>query len=412
PISCSTMSFFPSIFLSGIQGRNVLEDWIKFIYLYFWTLGFTEEIEVTGLFSKDCILPCSFPPGSDEVIHWSKENKKVHTYYRQKDQLEEQDPCYRGRTHLFHEKISGGNASLKLSNLSMTDEGSYSCYVGTAQYRTEVKVLLHVLALIFLTYTPSSYALEYQKANTERRLKCFAFLTYPAPNISWEQGNVFVQETDREESKNGDLYSVRSDKDIINTTDAYHCYIGFSYEVWTAEWRMMQGRNEISSCIAAEFHSWLQSQTKDSLSAVGTDGFSVVWTLHRNAVTSVLASFNGTAHSHQPRVQIDKTDFSLRLDHLTADDSGEYLCNISTPHGTKLIVSTLHVEPYSSSDSLVPWLSLISGFLVSTWIAQLHYEAGQCFMVFNYSCQDFAAGVMTFMIQAGEHMQSCSTVNE
>ena len=74
-----------------------------------------------------------------------------------------------------------------------------------------------------------------------------------------------------------------------------------------------------------------------------TDGFSVVWTLHRNAVTSVLASFNGTPHSHQPRVQIDITDFSLRLDDLTADDSGEYLCNISTPRYTKLIVSTLHV---------------------------------------------------------------------
>uniref|UniRef100_A0A8C3TNJ4 Ig-like domain-containing protein n=1 Tax=Catharus ustulatus TaxID=91951 RepID=A0A8C3TNJ4_CATUS len=259
---------------------------------------------------------CPFQPGRDLVIQWSKENKKVHSYYYQKDQLEEQDPHYRGRTHLFYENIRNGNASLKLSNLSMTDEGSYSCYVGTTQHHTEVEVLLHVQG-------PSSYALEYQKTNTERRLKCFAFLTYPAPNISWVQGNVSIQETHREETRNGDLYSVRSDKDIINTTDTYCCHIHFHHGMWTAEWRMMQGRNEISSCIAAEFHSWLQSQTEH--------------------MTSVLASFNGTAHSHQPRVQIDKTDFSLRLDHLTADDSGEYLCNISKPHGTKLIVSTLHV---------------------------------------------------------------------
>uniref|UniRef100_A0A8C3XXA6 Ig-like domain-containing protein n=1 Tax=Catharus ustulatus TaxID=91951 RepID=A0A8C3XXA6_CATUS len=283
------------------------------------TWGFTEQAEVTGLFSKDCILPCPFQPGNDEVIQWSKENKKVHSYYYQKDQLEEQDPHYRGRTHLFHENIPSGNASLKLSNLSLTDEGSYSCYVGTTQHHTEMEVLLHVLA--------PSYALEYQKTNTERRLKCFAFLTYPAPNISWEQGNVSIQETDREETRNGDLYSVRSDKDIVSTTDTYWCHIDFHHGVWTAEWRMMQGRNEISSCIAAEFHSWLQNCQYQ------LDFF----------MTSVLASFNGTAHSHQPRVQIDKTDFSLRLDHLTADDSGEYLCNISTPHGTKLIVSTLHV---------------------------------------------------------------------
>ncbi|XP_032909126.1 HERV-H LTR-associating protein 2 isoform X1 [Catharus ustulatus] len=318
--------------------------------------GFTEQIEVTGLFSKDCVLPCPFPRGSGEVIHWSKENKKVHTYYQQKDHLEEQDPHYRGRTHLFHEKISGGNASLKLSNLSMTDEGSYTCYVGTAQYRTEVKVLLHVLA-------PSSYALEYQKANTERRLKCFAFLTYPAPNISWEQGNVSIQETDREETRNGDLYSIRSDKDIVNTTDTYWCHIDFHHGVWTAEWRMMQdhlqeveGGHTIIPC-------------EHGSDTASPDGFSVVWTLHRNAVTSVLASFNGTAHSHQPRVQIDKTDFSLRLDHLTADDSGEYLCNISTPHGTKLIVSTLHVENSGNTWRIGPVLAAVVIVVILTTVA-------------------------------------------
>lgn len=65
-------------FLLGIKkGRNILVDWIKPIHLYLWALGFTEQEEVTGLFSKDCILPCHFPPGHDEVIHWSKENKKV-----------------------------------------------------------------------------------------------------------------------------------------------------------------------------------------------------------------------------------------------------------------------------------------------------------------------------------------------
>ncbi|NWX56765.1 HHLA2 protein, partial [Promerops cafer] len=282
--------------------------------------------EVTGLFSKDCILPCHFQPGLDEVIHWRKENKRVHSYYQQKDRLEEQDPHYRLRTHLFHENIPHGNASLKLSNLTMTDEGSYTCYVGTAQRPTEVEVLLRVRA-------PSSYALEYQKTNTERRLKCYAFLTYPEPTISWVQGNISIQETDREKTKNGVLYSLRSDKDIINMTDTYYCHIHSDHEVSlsvSGHLSEVEGGRTVIPC----------EHDNDTTS---TDGFSVNWTLHRNAVTSVLASFNGTSHSHQPRVQVNENDFSLTLDHLTAGDSGEYLCNISTPRYTKLIVRALHV---------------------------------------------------------------------
>lgn len=80
-----------------------------------------------------------------------------------------------------------------------------------------------------------------------------------------------------------------------------------------------------------------------SNNTANTEGFSVVWTFNRNAVISVLASFNGTSQSYQPRVQINQNDFSLMLRDLTANDSGEYLCNISTPHYTKLTVRTLQV---------------------------------------------------------------------
>ncbi|NXA89197.1 HHLA2 protein, partial [Melanocharis versteri] len=285
-----------------------------------------EQEEITGLFSKDCILPCRFPHAHDEVIHWSKDKKNVHSYYQQKDQLKDQDPHYRLRTHLFHENIPSGNASLKLSNLTMTDEGSYTCYVGTAQNAIEVKVLLHIRA-------PSSYALEYQKTNTERRLKCYAFLTYPAPNISWVQGNVSIQETDREETRNGVLYSLRSDQDIKNMADTYSLFSKKTAESSLSVSEDLFNVEGGSTVIPCEHGNDIAS----------TDGFSVVWISYRNAVTSVLASFNGTSHSHQARVRVNESDFSLMLDHLTAGDSGEYLCNISTPLYTKLTVRILHV---------------------------------------------------------------------
>ncbi|KFP96327.1 HERV-H LTR-associating protein 2, partial [Leptosomus discolor] len=288
-----------------------------------------EQKTVTGLFSKDCILPCPFPPGHDEVIYWKKGDKNVHSYYYRSDQLERQDPDYRHRTHLFYESIPSGNASLKLSNLTLTDEGSYNCYVGTQQTTTEVEVTLRVRV-------SSYYALEYQKTDTERMLKCYAFLTYPAPRIFWVQGNTFIQETDREETRDGELYSFRSDQNIINTADPYCCHIHLPHEEWAAEWKMQDPLTNMegsSTAIPCEYSS----------NTTNTDGFSVVWKLNRNAVITVLATFNGTSHSYQPRVQINQTDFSLMLHDLTASDSGEYLCNISTPHYTKLTVRTLQV---------------------------------------------------------------------
>ncbi|NWS21452.1 HHLA2 protein, partial [Pachyramphus minor] len=277
-----------------------------------------EQEEVTGLFSKDCILPCPFPPGNDVVIHWRKWGKPVHSYYHQKDQLADNSE-YINRTQLFHENIPSGNASLKICNLTVTDEGTYECYVGTTQNSTNRHVTLHVKV-------SSYYALEYQKTDTERRLKCYAFLTYPAPDISWVQGSMSIQEIDREETRDGVLYSLRSDQNIINTTaDPYYCRIRAHHQL-----NITEGSNIIIPC-------------EYSNNTANTEGVCVVWKLIRHSVTSVVASFNGTSHSYQPRAQINTSDFSLILRDLTAVDSGEYLCNISTPRYTKVIVRTLQI---------------------------------------------------------------------
>ncbi|XP_053929796.1 HERV-H LTR-associating protein 2 isoform X2 [Cuculus canorus] len=302
--------------------------------------GFREQETVTGLFSKDCILPCAFPPGDDEVIYWKKGKKHIHSYYYQRDQLQDQDPDYRERTHLFHENVPGGNASLKLSNLTINDEGSYSCYVGTQQMKTEVEVTLHVKV------SPCC-ALEYQKTDTERMLKCCAFLTYPAPHISWVRGSTSIQETNRHEIKEGILYSFRSEQNIISTADPYYCHIHLGHDEWAAEWKIQDELSNVEG-------SSIAVPCEYSNNTANTEGFGVVWILNRNAVISVLASFYGTSHSYQPRVQINENDFSLMLRDLTANDSGEYLCNISTHKYTKLTVRTLQVKNSDNIWKIVP----------------------------------------------------------
>ncbi|XP_069724845.1 HERV-H LTR-associating protein 2 isoform X2 [Phaenicophaeus curvirostris] len=326
-------------------------------------LGFTEQETVTGLFSKDCILPCAFPPGTDEVIYWKKGEKNVHGYYYQMDQLKSQDPDYRQRTHLFHENIPGGNASLKLSNLTINDEGSYNCYVGTQQTKTEVQVTLRIRV-------SSYFALEYQKTDTERMLKCCAFLTYPAPRISWVRGNTSIQETNRQETKEGVLYSLRSEQNIINTADPYYCHIHLSHDEWAAEWKMEDQLSNVegsSIAIPCEY----------SNNTANIESFSVVWTFNRHGVISVLASLNGTSHSYQPRVQINENDFSLMLRDLTANDSGEYLCNISTPKYTKLTVRSLQVENSDNTWKIVLGVMIPVALLVA-WFFFKKINFAQC----------------------------------
>ncbi|KAM9388234.1 LOW QUALITY PROTEIN: HERV-H LTR-associating protein 2 [Phaethornis superciliosus] len=307
----------------------------------FW--GFTEQETVTGLFSKDCILPCLFPPGDDEIVHWKKGDRNVHVYYYQHDQLDRQDLDYRHRTELFYKNISSGNASLKpmnlinslnTINLTWTDEGPYNCYVGTQLYKTEVEVMLHVRV-------SSYYVLEYQKTDTERMLKGYVFLTYLAPHISWIQGNTSIQETDQEISRNGVLYSLGSEQKIKNTAEPYYCHIDLPYEAWLAECKMQDHLSNMEgsgTVIPYEYSS----------NTANTEVFSLVWTLTKNAVTLVLASFTGTSHSYQP-FQINESNFSLMMWDLTANNSGEYLCNITTPHYTKLTVRTLQVETEEGS---------------------------------------------------------------
>lgn len=84
------------------------------------------------------ILGCEFftdprqkPDISNLVVTWQRkeDNRVVHSFYFEKDQLEKQDPLYHNRTALFVSELTKGNASLRLDNIRANDAGLYLCTV-------------------------------------------------------------------------------------------------------------------------------------------------------------------------------------------------------------------------------------------------------------------------------------------
>uniref|UniRef100_H2S6R5 Ig-like domain-containing protein n=1 Tax=Takifugu rubripes TaxID=31033 RepID=H2S6R5_TAKRU len=107
-----------------------------------------------------CILPCTFLPGGDTLIRWIQmsNNKCVHLYHDNKDQLESQIPSFQSRTSLFQDQISRGNASLLLMWVKVEDQGRYTCYTSTDIDNSE---------------------------NVNDTITCSSERIYPKPELSW-----------------------------------------------------------------------------------------------------------------------------------------------------------------------------------------------------------------------------------
>ncbi|XP_051249549.1 butyrophilin subfamily 3 member A3-like [Dicentrarchus labrax] len=88
----------------------------------------------------DVILPCHVePPLSVEnmTVTWWKydpedtesKNKYVHRYHNNQDVEDMKLSAYVGRTTLFTDGLKHGNVSLKITNLKLSDQGIYTCFI-------------------------------------------------------------------------------------------------------------------------------------------------------------------------------------------------------------------------------------------------------------------------------------------
>uniref|UniRef100_A0A3Q3G8N4 CD276 antigen-like n=1 Tax=Kryptolebias marmoratus TaxID=37003 RepID=A0A3Q3G8N4_KRYMA len=172
---------------------------------FFWTFS-KGDTEVTCVFSSSCILPCQFQVDSDPVIHWiyiSTKEHFIYSYYDHQDQLEDQDQLFRGRTSLFKDQISRGNASLLLRGVKVQDEGRYQCSTSSTEGDKESFINVKIEA-------PVSEVSISQEGN---RITCSSEGIYPEPELTWSTSppsNMELQNRTRVQQTEEQLYSISS----------------------------------------------------------------------------------------------------------------------------------------------------------------------------------------------------------
>nr|XP_008302641.1 PREDICTED: golgin subfamily B member 1-like [Stegastes partitus] len=83
----------------------------------------------------DVVLPCHLNPAVDvfeKTLEWSRSDQTGMLVYvwRSRHEFEQaKHPSYKGRTSLFADQLRHGNISLKLSNLKLSDKGTYRCFI-------------------------------------------------------------------------------------------------------------------------------------------------------------------------------------------------------------------------------------------------------------------------------------------
>ncbi|XP_025783893.1 V-set domain-containing T-cell activation inhibitor 1 [Puma concolor] len=225
----------------GISGGWVFPDnaeqpFLKAPSMLSMLLEFTgrHSIRVTTLTSagnigEDGILSCIFEPDiklSDIVIQWLKEGVMglVHEFKEGKDDLSDQDEMFRGRTAVFADQVIGGNASLRLKNVQLTDAGTYKCYIitskGKGNANLEYKTGAFSIPEVNVDYNASSES-----------LRCEAPRWFPQPTVVWasqvDQGANFSEVSNTSFELNSENVTMKVVSVLYNVTinNTYSCMI-------------------------------------------------------------------------------------------------------------------------------------------------------------------------------------------
>ncbi|CAN9509367.1 unnamed protein product [Ophioblennius macclurei] len=139
---------------------------------------------VLAMLGSEVVLPCRLEPAADETkgtVEWSRSDLDPRFVYLRQDGVDllvYQHRSYSGRTRLSSSGLKHGDVSLRLSDVKLSDEGTYRCFVPR---KISLEVHLQVGA------APPSVAISavLDKSHSEVTLGCRSVGWYPKPELLW-----------------------------------------------------------------------------------------------------------------------------------------------------------------------------------------------------------------------------------
>uniref|UniRef100_A0A8C3XR64 Ig-like domain-containing protein n=1 Tax=Chelydra serpentina TaxID=8475 RepID=A0A8C3XR64_CHESE len=101
------------------------------------------------LVGEDALLPCHLSPSMSAEsmeVRWFRSmfSAVVHLYRDGRDQDGQQIAPYRSRTKLLKDGIANGTVSLRIDNITPSDEGTYGCHFQSPTFYEEAALELEV----------------------------------------------------------------------------------------------------------------------------------------------------------------------------------------------------------------------------------------------------------------------------
>ncbi|XP_043369947.1 butyrophilin subfamily 3 member A3-like isoform X5 [Dermochelys coriacea] len=140
---------------------------------------------IRALVGEDALLPCHLSPrmsAESMEVRWFRStiSAVVHLYQDGRDQVGQQVEPYRSRTKLLKDGIANGTVSLRIHNITPSDEGTYVCLFQSPTFYEEAVLELQVAGL---GSTPHLSVDGYQAGGIH--VVCESAGWYPEPKLLW-----------------------------------------------------------------------------------------------------------------------------------------------------------------------------------------------------------------------------------